>query len=86
MKHRYLVERTFPPGAIDSLTAADKAKVNANNAKLGVQWVVSYATGDKTRTYCIYEGPNADAIREAAKANAMSADRVTEIPVTLLPE
>jgi hypothetical protein len=28
--HRYLVERTFPPGALDGLNAATKKKVNAN--------------------------------------------------------
>src|SRR5690349_22359851 len=30
--HRYVVERTFAPGALDGLNAALKAKVNANNA------------------------------------------------------
>ena len=34
--HRFVVERTFPAGALDGLDAALKAKVNANNAKLGV--------------------------------------------------
>lgn len=85
-QHRYLVERTFPAGAIDSITSADKAKVNATNSKFGVEWVTSYATDDKTKTYCIYEGPSADAIREAAKANGMNANTVTEVPVTLLPK
>jgi len=35
--HRYLVERTFPAGALDGLDAALKAKVNANNARFGVR-------------------------------------------------
>jgi len=84
--HRYLVERTFPKGAIDGITSADKAKVNATNSKFGVKWVTSHATDDKTATYCIYEGPTADSIREAAKANGMNANKVTEVPVTLLPK
>jgi hypothetical protein len=33
--HRYLVERTFPAGALDGLDAATKKKVNANNASVG---------------------------------------------------
>jgi len=84
--HRYFVERTFPKGAIDGITPAGKAKVNETNSKFGVKWVTSYANDDKTNTYCIYEGPNPDAIREAAKANGMNANTVTEIPVTLLPK
>jgi hypothetical protein len=32
--HRYLVERTFPPGALKALDAATKKKVNTNNASV----------------------------------------------------
>jgi len=49
--HRYVIERTFPAGALDGLDAAIKAKVNANNAKFGVHWVMSYANAAKTKTY-----------------------------------
>jgi len=84
--HRYVVERTFTPGALDGLNAALKAKVNANNAKYGVHWLMSYANADKTRTYCIYEGPNEAAIRQAASANQLPVDSITEVPVTLLPK
>jgi predicted dinucleotide-utilizing enzyme len=84
--HRYLVERTFAPGALDGLDAAGKAKVNTTNARFGVHWVTSYANADKTKTYCIYEGPSAAAVRKAASANAIPVDAVTEVPVTLLPK
>ena len=85
-KHRYVVERTFPPGALAGLNAETKAAVNATNAKYGVRWVMSYANADKTKTYCIYEGPNEVAIRSAATANKLPVDTVTEVPVTLLPK
>jgi hypothetical protein len=84
--HRYLVERTFPAGALDGLDAALKAKVNANNAKLGVHWLMSYATASKTKTYCVYEGPSEAAIRKAATANGLPVDAITEVPVTLSPK
>ena len=83
--HRYIIQRTFPAGALDGLDGAAKARINANNAKFGVKWVMSYANADKTRTYCIYEGPSKLAIREAAKANAIPVDSITEVPVTLTP-
>jgi hypothetical protein len=84
--HRYVVERTFPAGALAALDAALKAKVNANNAKFRVRWVMSYANAAKTKTYCIYEAPSETAIRKAAAANALPVDSITEVPVTLLPK
>jgi hypothetical protein len=83
--HRYLIERTFPIGALEGLDAETKARVNANNASVGVRWVQSFANADKTKTYCIYEGPSESAIRQAAQLNALPVDSVTEVPVDLLP-
>jgi len=83
--HRYLVERTFPAGALEGLNADGKTKINATNSKFGVNWVTSYANSAKTKTYCIYEGPNEAAIRKAAQANKIPVDSVTEVPVTLTP-
>jgi uncharacterized protein DUF4242 len=78
--HRYMIERTFPPGALDGVDAAAKKKVNANNATLNVTWEKSYANADKTKTYCVYDGPSEAAVREAAKLSGMPVDNVTEIP------
>jgi Protein of unknown function (DUF4242) len=83
--HRYVIERTFPAGALDGLDAAAKKQVNATNARFGVRWLTSYANADKTHTYCIYEGPSEQAVRDAAKANAIPVDSVAEVPVTLSP-
>ena len=84
--HRYLVERTFPAGALKGLDAATKKKVNANNASVGVHWVTSYANADETRTFCVYEGPSEAAIRKAAELNKLPVDSITEVPVTLSPK
>jgi hypothetical protein len=84
--HRYLIERTFPAGALEGLDAATKAKVNSNNASLGVRWIQSYANADKTKTFCVYEGPNEAAVRKAAELNKLPVDSVMEVPVTLLPK
>lgn len=84
--HRYLIERTFPTGALDGLDAATKAKVNSNNASVGVRWVQSYANAAKTKTYCVYEGPSETAVRKAAELNKLPVDSVTEVPVDLTPQ
>jgi predicted dinucleotide-utilizing enzyme len=83
--HRYLIERSFPAGALDGLDAEAKARVNANNASAGVHWVKSFANADKTRTFCVYEGPSEDAIRKAAALNNLPVDSITEVPVDLVP-
>ncbi len=83
--HRYLIERTFPAGALEGLDAATKQKVNENNASVGVRWIESYANQDKTKTFCVYEGPSEQAIRKAAELNHLPVDNVVEVPVTLTP-
>ncbi|MGH8216095.1 MAG: DUF4242 domain-containing protein [Rhodanobacteraceae bacterium] len=84
--HRYLIKRTFPAGALDGLDLAAKRKVNATNTQYHVKWVRSYATADKNLTFCIYEAPNEQAIREAAKANGIPVDQIFQVPVTLMPQ
>jgi predicted dinucleotide-utilizing enzyme len=84
--HRYVIERTFPAGALEGLDAATKEKVNSNNATVGVRWIQSYANAAKTKTYCVYEGPSEAAVRKAAQLNNLPVDEVMEVPVTLLPK
>jgi len=84
--HRYLIERTFPAGALDGVDAAAKQKVNANNKTLDVTWEKSYANADKTKTYCVYTGPSERAVREAATLSGLPVDVVTEIPVDIKAE
>jgi uncharacterized protein DUF4242 len=83
--HRYVIERTFPAGALDGLDEAAKAQVNANNAAVGVHWIKSYANAERTKTFCVYEGPSEDAIRQAAALNHLPVDSITEVPVDLTP-
>jgi hypothetical protein len=84
--HRYMVVRTFPAGALDGLDAAGKKQVNETNARSSVRWVESFANTDKTKTFCIYEGPSEKAIREAAAANKIPVDEVVEISLVLSPK
>jgi hypothetical protein len=85
-QHRYLIERTFPAGALDGVDAAVKQKVNANNSTLDVTWEKSYANSNKTKLFCVYDGPSENAVREAAKINGLPVDVVIEIPADLKAE
>ena len=84
--HRFMVVRTFPAGALAGLDANAKKAVNACNTTHGVTWVHSYANADKTKTFCIYDGPSEKAVRDAAAANKIPVDDIIEIPVVLIPK
>lgn len=81
---RYMVERTFPEGLAIPVTA-DGAKavggVVDRNAELGVTWVHSYVSEDKKTTFCVYDGPNPEAIRTAAERNSLPIDQITKVAV-----
>jgi hypothetical protein len=81
---RYLVERDFNNGlAIPMDNAGDKVcrTVVDNNMSDGVTWVHSYVSADKKKTFCIYDGPNPEAIRRVAGKNSLPADKITEVRV-----
>lgn len=81
---RFVVERTFPEGLaipVDEAGANVCLQVIGNNAEDGVTWVHSYVTGDKNKTFCIYDAPTAEAIHTAARRNSLPVDRVTEVRV-----
>ncbi|HET7901416.1 MAG TPA: DUF4242 domain-containing protein [Candidatus Nanopelagicales bacterium] len=81
---RYLVERTFPDGLnipTDDAGAGVCLGVVGANAGEGVTWVHSYVSTDKTRTFCIYDGPDPDAIRAAAVSNGLPVDSIEQVSV-----
>jgi len=81
---RYVIERTFVEGLHlrSDEAGADAARVVVErNTDEGVTWLHSYVSDDGTRTYCVYDGPSPEAIRRAARANALPVDRITEIRV-----
>jgi hypothetical protein len=81
---RYLVERTFPDGLeipINDNGAKAVASVVATNADHGVTWVHSYVSDDHHKTFCIYDGPSPEAIRQVAQRNSLPVDSITEVTV-----
>lgn len=81
---RYMVERTFPQGLeipINAEGANACLNVVGNNAEQGVTWVHSYVTEDKKKTFCIYDGPNPEAIRAVAEKNNLPVDTITQVRV-----
>ena len=73
----FLVERNFAEKL--EVSADGAAAINKINEDLGVQWLISFLSADKKKTYCLYEASDPDAIRAAAKAAGLPADVVIEV-------
>lgn len=74
---RFLIERNFAQQLeVNKEGAAAIARINDEE---GVKWLFSFLSPDKRKTYCLYEAPNADAIRAAARRASLPADVVIEV-------
>jgi hypothetical protein len=81
---RYMVQRVFSDGLhipIDNRGAEKCRAVIERNAEEGVTWVSSFVSQDKTRSFCIYDAPNPEAIRKTAARNELPVDRITRVTV-----
>ena len=73
----FVIERLFADSL--ELSKADVDGVTAINDETGVTWLFSFLSADKKKTYCLYEAPNAEAIREAAQRLNVPADEIIEV-------
>jgi hypothetical protein len=73
----YLIERNFA----EQLNATPEAAsmVTRVNADVGVHWLFSFLSADKKKSYCLYEAPNPELIREAARRLNLPADTIVEL-------
>jgi hypothetical protein len=80
---RFLIERNFAEELEVTKDGVDR--IQRINDEAGVKWLFSFLSADKKKTYCLYEAPSADAIREAAKRANIPADVIIEISRELSP-
>ncbi len=78
----YMIERAFAEEL--EITSDDVKLIDEINADEGVQWLFSFLSADRRRTYCLYEAPSPDAIVTAARRANIPADAVVEVgPATV---
>jgi hypothetical protein len=76
----YLIERNFAEQLDVNNEANEMADaVNAINLEEGNEWLFSFLSADKKKTYCLYEAPSIEAIRKAAERAGIPADVITEV-------
>ena len=74
---RYMIERAFADRL--ELTKKDVDNIQLINDDAGVKWIVSFLSADKKKTYCIYDAPSVEAIREAARRANIPANVIIEV-------
>ncbi len=73
----FLIERNFAEQLeldVDGVTAITKI-----NGEEGVNWLFSFLSADKRKSYCLYEAMNPEAIRAAARRASVPADVIIEV-------
>ncbi|WP_226580423.1 DUF4242 domain-containing protein [Acuticoccus sediminis] len=76
---KFLIERNFAEQLELEDWRANNPRIEAVNDEVGVRWIYSFLSADKRKTYCLYEAPNAEAIREAARKANVPADVITPV-------
>ena len=73
----YLIERNFA----QELQVTDEAgaAIKEVNAELGVNWLFSFLSADKKKTYCLYECADIDLLRRHAADLGIPADVITQV-------
>jgi hypothetical protein len=73
----FLIERNFAEQLEVTRESADG--INQINEEAGVDWLISFLSADRKKTFCLYQAPSAEAIREAARRAGIPADVIIEV-------
>lgn len=79
----FMIERNFAEQL--EVTPEGAALVNRINDEESVRWLISFLSADKKKTFCLYEAPSAEAIREAARRANIPADTIIEVGEEMIP-
>lgn len=79
----FMIERNYA----DQLDVTPEAAtfVREVNADEGVRWLYSFLSSDRRKTYCVYESPDPEALREAARRAGLPADVIIELTSRIDP-
>ena len=79
----YIIERNFAE-QLDP-DELNHQGIRLVNDDIGVRWIYSFLSADRKKSYCLYEAPNAEAIREAASRAGMPADVIVAVEQFIPP-
>jgi hypothetical protein len=62
-------------------TRAAEPDLTGKRTLLINNWISSFVSEDKTRTFCVYDAPAPEATRKAAIGNELPIDQITQVRV-----
>ena len=80
----FIIERNFAEQLEMNRDVA--SEIFLVNTDVGVHWLFSFLSADKKKSYCLYEAPSAEAIREAARRLNIPADAIVQVGSEIRPE
>jgi len=73
----FMIERDFAEQL--ELSDKDVELIEEINGEEGVQWMFSFLSADRRRTYCLYEATSPEAILAAAQRADVPANKIVEV-------
>ena len=73
----FLIERNFAEQL--DLGDDDKIHIKEINDEIGIEWIFSFLSADKRKTYCLYEAPDEESLKKAAERLNIPADVITPV-------
>ena len=73
----FIIEREFAEQL--DLTDDGVREIETINDDVGVRWIYSFLSADKKKSYCLYEAPSAEHVRDAARRANVPANAVIEV-------
>lgn len=73
----YLVERNFAQQL--QLGSEDFHHINKLTDELGANWLFSFLSADKKKTYCLYEARDREQLLEHSQVVGIPADVIVEV-------
>ena len=73
----YLIERNFAE-QLNLNSEAVRQTVQVNE-EIGVEWLYSFLSADRKKTYCLYEARDPELLLEHARVVGIPADAIVEV-------
>ncbi len=71
-----IAETTYDPPLTDALRLADQERLTPCMELRDVRWLHSYESADRRRKVCVFEAPDAEAVRESLRSARIAFDRI----------
>jgi hypothetical protein len=81
---RFMITRTLPPLTPEQLEAVRAESTRVCNS-LGITWVRSHLTADGRHSFCEYDAPDEEAVREHSRQSGIPFDLIQPVGMELGP-